>query len=347
MKKSILILAAALAASACAAPKAPQGRAMVKGPKPDWVDGSSMEFPREQYLIGVASADDLDSAKDRARGEISKIFSAQVTVNTQTAAAESTAQSTGRPDANSFSQSVANSVATVSKTLLEGVEITETWRDETTKVYYALAVLEKAKAAAACADKLAGFDGQLKEWNAQLAQAADRLPRAKAAMKMLSLLRARQRVAGHLRVLGGAAAPAPVDDAAAHAAASKSLAEINVSVAVTGAQTPEVATGIIQGLSEFGFQAAAPAAATADIVVTADVNTAPMETTDPGWKFARSYATVSLKDGRTAKVFLQFDSTEKGSSGDYATAARRSLAGLSQRVSQQVKDGISAYFENQ
>ena len=213
MKKSILILAAALAASACAAPKAPQGRAMVKGPKPDWVDGSSMEFPREQYLIGVASADDMDSAKDRARGEISKIFSAQVTVNTQTDAAESTAQNTGRPDANSFSQSVANSVATVSKTILEGVEITETWRDETTKVYYALAVLEKAKAAAACADKLAGFDGQLKEWNAQLAQAADRLPRAKAAMKMLSLLRARQRVAEWKAKLapppGGSAPPAP------------------------------------------------------------------------------------------------------------------------------------------
>ena len=51
--------------------------------------------------------------------------------------------------------------------------------------------------------------------------------------------------------------------------------------------------------------------------------------------------------GHTAKVFLQFDSTEKGSSGDYDTAARRSLAGLSHRVSQQVKDGISSYFENQ
>ena len=201
-----------------------------RNPKPDWVDGASMEFPREHYLTGVGSADDRNTAQERARGEISKIFSSQIAVNTASQATESVVQVTGRKDQNSFSQSVSNSVENVSKKMLEGVEIHETWQDEASRVYYSLAVLDKSKAVSAVTDKIADFDAQIKQWYAQMVQATDKLPRVKAAMKLLALFKARKDLEGDLRVLDGKGMPNTVDEAAVRATAAKTLSELEVVV---------------------------------------------------------------------------------------------------------------------
>jgi len=201
-----------------------------KHQKPDWVDGSSMEYPHDRYLTGVGSADDRSTAQDRARGEISRIFSTQVTVNTASQAMESTKQATGRKDETSFSQSVSNGVETVSKKMLEGVEIAETWQDEASRVYYALAVLDKSKSVSAITDKIADFDAQVKQWYAQMVQATDKLPKAKAAMKLLALFKGRKDLEADLRVLDGKGMPNPVDEAAVRAVAAKTLSELDVVV---------------------------------------------------------------------------------------------------------------------
>ncbi|MDD5628472.1 MAG: LPP20 family lipoprotein [Elusimicrobia bacterium] len=346
MKKTLLLLASL--ACACASASAPAAKANPRNPKPEWVDGSSMEYPRDKYLTGVGSADDRNTAGERARGEISKIFSSQITVNTASQAMESTVQVTGQKDQNSFSQSVSNSVENVSKKVLEGVEVPETWQDDASRVYYALAVLEKAKALSAITDKIADFDAQVKQWYAQMVQATDKLPRVKAGMKLLALFKARKGLENDLRVLDGKGMPNPVDEAAVRATAAKALSELDVAIDVSGTKSREVETGVVKALNGFGLQASAGApSGPVDVLVTGEAETNPVEGTDPRWKFARSYVTVSLKDGRTNKVFLQFDVAEKGSSGDYNTAARRSLANLAKKVAAQISDGITEYFENQ
>jgi hypothetical protein len=307
-----------------------------------------MEFPREQYLTGVGSADDRATAQERARGEIAKIFTSQMNVVSTSMSSESTAQTTGQKDQNSFSQSVALSVENVSKKLLEGVEIEQTWQDPASRVYYALAVLEKGKAVSAVTDKIADMDAQVKQYYAQMVQATDKLPRVKAAMKLLAIFKARKGLEADLRVLDGKGMPNPVDEAAVRAAAAQALSELDVAIDVSGTKSREVETGVVKSLNGFGLQATAGApAGPVDVLVTGEAETDPVEGTDPRWKFARSYVTVSVKDGRNNKVFLQFDVTEKGSSGDYNTAARRSLANLSKKVAEQVSAGITEYFENQ
>jgi hypothetical protein len=241
---------------------------------------------------------------------------------------------------------VANSVKNVSKKALEGVEIAETWQDDTSRVYFALAVLDKSKAVSGITDKIADFDTQVKQWYAQMVQATDKLPKVKAGMKLLALFKARKDLEADLRVLDGKGMPDPVDEAAVRASAAKTLAELDVAIDISG-KSREVETGVVKALNGFGLQATAGAPqAQADILVSGEVTTNPVESTDARWKFARSYVTVSLKDGRTNKVFLQFDTEEKGSSGDYETAIRRSLANLSKKVAQQVNVAITEYFEN-
>ena len=339
MKRTIPILVALCASCAWGNPR---------NPKPDWVDGSSAQFPRESYITGVGNADDRVAAEDRARGEISRVFSTQVKVNTASEAVENVRQKTGAKDEVTFAQSMAHSVETVSQKVLEGVEIRETWQDDASRVWYALAVLDKAKATSAVTDKIADFDGQVKQWYAQMAQATEKLPRVKAGMKLLAIFKARRALEDDLRVLGGTGMPNPVDEAAVRTTAAKAVSELDVAVDITGAKSREVETGVVKGLNGFGIQATAGAPqGAADIVVTGEVETNPAEGTDARWKFARSYVTVSCKDGGTGKVFLQFDVTEKGSSGDYNTAARRSLANISKKTAAAVSAGITEYFENQ
>lgn len=201
------------------------------GGRPDWVDGVSRSYPRDRYLTGVGMADDRATAQDRARAEISKIFTTNVSVTTNLHQAE-TSSSRGSKSENSFSSAIDQSLQTISKKVLEGVEISENWKDGSTMQQYALAVLDRAKALAAVKDKIDDFDRQAQEWKSQMDSGTNKLARVKAAMKLLALLKARAELNGEMRVLdpGGKSVPSPFDEAAVRAQAAKIVAELNVVV---------------------------------------------------------------------------------------------------------------------
>ncbi len=347
MKSSLFAAALVGAFAACAAaPK--RAAADLKGPKPDWVDSSSMEYPREKYLTGVGMGDDRQTAEDRARAEISKVFSTVVTVNTNLTESETNASKNGAND-NQFQQNISQNVQTVSKKALEGVEIVENWQDPATRSHYALAVLEREKAIAAVKEKIADFDGQAKEWQQKLAEATEKLPRVKAAMKVLALIDARNELNNELRVLdeSGQGVPDPLDEAQVRPAAAKAVAELDVAVGMSGAKSSQIETGIVQGLNDFGLQAKTGSPDAADIIVEGEVDTKPMQGDGSAWKWARSTVTIALKDGKTAKTFGRFDVSSRQASADYDEAVRRSHVELAKKVSSQVKDAVTAYFENQ
>jgi hypothetical protein len=327
------------------------GLAQAKEPRPDWIDGSSMEYPREKYLIGVGLGDDRPSAEDRARGEIARTFSSVVTVNTSLSETEQNAQSAGKPVDSSFSQAVSQTVQTASKQALVGVDVVDNWEDAATHQHYALAVLEREKGAAVLKDKIAGFDKQAAAWKSQLDAATEKLSRVKAAMKLLALFKARASLNAELRVLdlGSKGLENPLDEAAVRPQAAKAVAALDVAVDVSGTSSEQIETGILQGLSGFGIEAKSTtnAADSLDIAVSARVDTKPMDGTDPRWKWARSTVTISLKDAKAGKTFVQFDATDRESSSDYDEAVRRSQVALAQKAAAKINAAITEYFENQ
>lgn len=316
--------------------------------KPDWVDGPSGRYPRERYLVGVGIGDDRATSEDRARGEISKIFSTQVSVKTDLTESEANLKD-GSGEKSSFSQSISQNVQTVSKKVLEGVELVENWRDPTAAQHYALAVLEKSKAIRVIEDKLDEIDKLAGEWKGSLESSTEKLPRVKAAMKLLAVLKARDGLNSDLRVLaGGAGRALSFNEGEIRQQAGKALAELDVVVDMSGGRSDQVETGIVKGLGGFGIQSKAGGPADpSDIFVEGKVETKPMEGDGTPWKWARSNVTLSLKDGRTAKTFLQFDASDRQASKDYNEAVRRSHSALSLKIADQVRDAITAYFENQ
>ncbi|MBI5629489.1 MAG: LPP20 family lipoprotein [Elusimicrobia bacterium] len=316
-------------------------------PKKEWADGSSIEFPNEKYIIGVGVADSRAAAEDRARAEIAKIFSAQVTVSDASSALEASRQE-GAKKESSFSQAVSQSVQTTSRKILEDAPIKDHWQDPATREQYALAVLDRGKGMLAVQEKISDFDRQIAQWKAEMEKAQEKFTLVKSAMKLMALLKARADVNSELRILDpeGKTIPSPVDEATLRIQAGKALAELEVMVDV-GEGSNRVETGIIQGLNKAGLQARAGAAgAPADIAVEGRFETKPVEGGDPRWKWARSTGSFKLKD-KAGKIFLAFEVTDRQASADYSEALRRVQVELAKKASSQVSSAVTEYFENQ
>jgi hypothetical protein len=343
--KSISILLAAAAALACAA--APRRAAAdPRNPKPDWVDGASVEYPREKYVVGVGAADDRATAEERSRGEIAKVFSANVTVDSSLSETE-TNVTQGAASKNNFSQSVTESVKTTSKKVLEGVQVVENWQDGATKVYYTLAVLERAKAHSAMTDKIGALDAQAQQYKQQMDAAGGKMAKAAAAMKVLRLLKARNELNGELRVVDetGQGIKSGVDEAALKPEAAKAVGALDVAVDMTGDGSEEVETALLSGLNAFGLHATKGGKG-GDMGVEGHVDSKPMQGDGSKWQWARSTVTVTLKEPSTSKVIARFDASDREASADYPEAVRRSHVELAKRVSEKLSSAITAYFEN-
>lgn len=344
MKKALLACLVVLAA--CGPKKSsPSASGQVRvGPKPEWVDGASSEWSRDAYITGVGSADDRATAEDRARGEIAKIFSTVVNVTTNQTESESTA--TGVE--NRFQQSIEQNVQTAAKKALEGVDVVERWQDQATRQHFALAVLDRAKAAAAVRAKLEDLDKQSVEYKAQMDGTAEKLPKVRAALKLLTLVKAREELAAELRVIsGGKAEDGPLDEAAVRAQAAKAVRELDVAVDMTGEASQQIETGIVSGLNDFGLPAKV-GKGEADVAVEGQVSTQAQRAAAESdkWKWSRATVTVSLKD-RAGKTFARFDQTSRQASADQGEAQRRAHVELAKKVSESVKEAVTAYFENQ
>lgn len=344
--KRLAVIAAVLTFSACGG-----GAALKKtsagGSRPSWVEGESSKWPRAQYVTGVGSADDEEAAADRARGEISRVFTSNVSVDTSVDESEGTVNAGGRTT-TSFSQQIAQNVRTASKKMLEGVEIVERWKDSASARYYALATLSKNKAMAAVDEKTHALDADASQWKARLDAAGDKFERAKAGAKLAAILKGRLDLENDRRVLGGGSLASTVDVSAAKAAAARALEALDVVVIATGDHADDLETGIVTGLVASGLMAKrGNPGDKGDMIVESASAAQTIENGDKNWKWARATATVTLKDGREDKAFSRFDLSDRQASADAGEARRRSAAGLAKKAAEKVAAAITDFFQNQ
>ena len=301
-------------------------------------------------MTGVGIGDDRATAEARARGEIAKVFSANVSVDTTMTETETETNSTSSGESkNAFSQQIAQNIQTVSQKVLEGVQLEETWQDPATRVHYSLAVLNREKAKTGVVEKLRELDRQAETWRDTMEKADDKLQRAKSAMKLLTVLKARNELNSDLRVLdeSGQGLKASVDEAVVRPAAAKAIGALNVVVDMTGTGSDEVETGLLRGLASFGLQASGPGAkAEADIIVEGKVDTKAVAADDKRWQWARSTVTITLKDARVGKIVSRFDASDREASANYDEAVRRTHVELAKIVPDKVSQAITLQPQN-
>jgi hypothetical protein len=107
-----------------------------------------------------------------------------------------------------------------------------------------------------------------------------------------------------------------------------------------------VETALVKSLGSLGLQSRAGEHEGSDIAVEGKIDTIAMKGDGSAWKWARSSATVRLKDARTGKIFSQFDASDREASAEFQEAARRSRVELAKRLAEQASAAVTDYFEN-
>lgn len=180
MRFAIFFLSTAmLALTACAA------GGDKKDTRPEWVDGVSEQYPRNAYLTGVGVADRLGNARDRARAEVAKIF--RVAVDERSSDMRSYSQSGA---SSSYEQEIQRDLITRTQQVLEGVQIVDTWTDSTGRIY-ALAALDRARAAMRLRTDINGLDRAAQSMMQRARNSSDPFLKAKLALDIVENQRRR------------------------------------------------------------------------------------------------------------------------------------------------------------
>jgi hypothetical protein len=241
-------------------------------------------------------------------------------------------------------------VRSTSQKVLEGVEIARSWREAATGRYYSLAVLDRARALAAMTDKMQELDGQASDLQAKLAASPEKFDKVKYALRLRSMMKARAALAGDIRVLApGERADAGFNADAAADASAKALGQLDVAVIMADGAAA-VRSAIIGALGAIGLdgrEAKGPEGA--DIAVDCTAQFVPLADADPrsAWKWSRGTASVSMKDVKTSKVFLNFDASAKEASASESEARSRAEVSLGKKIAAEIGRGIDSYFGTQ
>lgn len=124
--------------------------------RPTWIDNAKSVYAESDYLTAVGQASKRDRAGKNATANLAEIFYVNVRAETNTLTQATKAESALGVTMES-SSSLQRSIQTETDQVLSGVQIQESWLSPTGE-YYALAVLEKRKAAMALNETIMQFD---------------------------------------------------------------------------------------------------------------------------------------------------------------------------------------------
>jgi hypothetical protein len=220
---------------------------------PDWVAGSSSQYPAASYLTGRGQSDNMAVAKDRARADLAKVFS--VAVNEQTQDVSSYSQNSAAPTAAKNTLDVSRNITTRTDQVMSGVEISDTWTDPKTQQYYALATLSRSKAANALRQQIGDLDAGTTAYMGQAQNSSDLFDKVAAAGAAVDAQTTRAGLQKSLQVvdLSGQGIPSSWPLAKLRADRDALLKQLQISAAADGKDAEAVQKVLAGALGDSGF----------------------------------------------------------------------------------------------
>jgi len=112
----------------------------------DWINGDSSHYPAAKYLTGRGQAEYQAAARDRARADLAKIFEVSISAQSKDIVSYS-GKREGDARSTQLESGASRNISTSTRQIISGIRIAETWRNPETGQFYALAVLDRIKAA--------------------------------------------------------------------------------------------------------------------------------------------------------------------------------------------------------
>lgn len=131
------------------------------GGQPEWVDQPESAYPASTHLSAVGSADDRDTAADRATANLAKIFEVAVQDASMDFSSAQVSSAQGQSSVTN-EQTITRTVTTEARQVLSGAQVVEYWQSEQGRVT-ALAVLAKQPAADRFRQSIGSLDREVND----------------------------------------------------------------------------------------------------------------------------------------------------------------------------------------
>lgn len=298
------------------------------------------QYPQSAYISGVAAADDINTAQDRARAEITKVFT--VKIESVVSSHESEALVNGKTEAM---QKVAVDVKATSDKIMEGIKIVDTWKNEEEKRYYSFAALDKKQAISLMQNKLRDLDMSMSMYEGSFMTASTAFERAKNAAKILFIMDARETMLTDLKILGGSAMP---NDGELKAQCQAAMAALVIYVNVSGDSSDIIGVSVNQSLRNMTFTVIEDSAKKSDISVKvkASLSTGQVNVSGRSMHQAKCEGMVKVNDVAGGKEIYGGNEYMRKFSQDYDESVRRCAYSLGEQIAENIQLAINEYFRN-
>ncbi|MDR1451988.1 MAG: LPP20 family lipoprotein [Helicobacteraceae bacterium] len=189
---------------------------------PQWINGASGYEP-SRYITGIGSGVNRDIAADRARNDLAKTIGVNI---------ESLERSRVSGGSSGYENVFSSAVNVHVSQTVGGVEIADRYYDEDNNVYYALAVLDRAKNAMNLSAELWQKELALEALLNEASKETDALEKLRVLSKTTALLNDRRSIAALLSVID--AMPPPPFNAERDIEAQRRAALRTIKISVGG-----------------------------------------------------------------------------------------------------------------
>ena len=313
--------------------------------KPDWVNGKNRFYPEEHYLVGVGYGDTRETAEKNAYAAISKIFSANITSISKDYERYSQVKSIGKTEIEDEINIEQFTEITTGK-ILENVTVVETWYESVEKVYYVLAVIDRAKAENSLKEKITSLDLQINKLVEKARNTTDKIQKIRNLKDAIDNFIKRDLYNGELRIVktSGKGIESPIALIDIKGEMRKFLTDnFVVSVKVFGDKSGDIKKAIIEGLNRQGLSVV-KSDRNEDLIVKGDVEFKKVDIHDSKYKFIRWTANFKLINKHTDKIIGSINRFGREGHLTLPEAETRALMVLQKEIVNEISKKLSEFI---
>lgn len=301
--------------------------AMSLAQTPDWVTGKSSMYPDDQYITGVGSGDSRQEAENSARANLAEVFRVQLNARFTSNKSETLSGSNGNVSGESTDFTRSNVKVGIRKTL-EGSEIADVWKNQKDLEYYALAVLDRQKAATRTADRISGLDTVLANASRQLDTVTSKLGKLRILSYRKSIALQRRELNSDYSVLSasgrGLALPGVSADEANSELATFCQNEVVFGLDANGAGAKSAEQVVSDELTSRGLVVNGAGKGKPDFTINISSSMDPSSQPLDGWYYCGWNIDLKLVDNTTGVVMSDF--SKRGRSGQLTVVRSKERA---------------------
>lgn len=304
---------------------------------PDWVNLQG-KGNGERVLSAVGTAANIELAKDRALGNLAKIFQAQISDTTSRQLATQLRIEMGE-EAVQQNHQLTQRVQVKSDVVISGAVISEIWHDQTLQLYHALVELDRVQAKNNLYDQLLQLDEQTGVLLKQQEMSQDKLQRIAYINQAIGAQQQRQALQSMLKVVDrhGLGDEPPWQLSDLNLLLEQQLRGLSLSLAIVNDDTSgKLEKTLLSVIGNAGFSTNAQGGY--QLEAQLDVNDLGFQ---QGWYWQRALLELQLKQGEQVLGSQSF--RFKVAALRQAELERRLLSMISQKLDDELYDSLLGF----